>query len=445
MHPRNKYFNRKPDFAELGRAYPAFAAFLRPNSQGTLSIDWQDPAAVLELNKILLLHDFHLVWDMPLNRLCPPIANRANYIHWLEDLLAQQSLKETGRGIDIGTGASCIYPLLGYRIANWSFLATEIDPVSVDWAQKNIDANKLGAFIQVRHVTSADLLQTALVPEDGDFDFCMCNPPFFEDEEQAAPSRRTACMGSALEMAVDGGEVGFVKRMIADSMNLQKRIVWYTCMLGRKSSLQAVLASLREHKIHTTRSTTFVQGSTVRWGIAWSFFTLAPAAPKDTVLGSKKEARRKNDASFVIEGLSNGGEVCARVSAWLNELPKNSIHWEETQTDHSETKLDSFSISGHVCSGWRGESKKRTLDGESVASSAPLFHFLVNIERELGSASSELSTSSAWKVSVHFVGGSLDSAAGPRQEFWQFVDLLHGEVTRTTRKWRRKLTKQGSG
>jgi len=31
------------------------------------------------------------------------------------------------RGLDIGTGASAIYPLLGARVYGWSFLGTDID------------------------------------------------------------------------------------------------------------------------------------------------------------------------------------------------------------------------------------------------------------------------------------------------------------------------------
>ena len=43
--------------------------------------------------------------------------------------------------ISVGTGASCIYPLLGTRLNGWSFLATEIDPASVEYATKNVTAN----------------------------------------------------------------------------------------------------------------------------------------------------------------------------------------------------------------------------------------------------------------------------------------------------------------
>ena len=43
----------------------------------------------------------------------------------------------------IGTGASCIYPLLGATINGWSFLATEILPDSVKCAGENVARNSL--------------------------------------------------------------------------------------------------------------------------------------------------------------------------------------------------------------------------------------------------------------------------------------------------------------
>ncbi|CAN0255249.1 unnamed protein product [Ectocarpus sp. 13 AM-2016] len=103
----------------------------------------------------MLRHDFGLrEWDAPLDRLCPPVANRLNYICWLSDLMKlsppsvsagrhSSSPEDARRGVDVGTGASCIYPLLGARVAGWSFLATEIDPVSAEWAEKNVRSNDL--------------------------------------------------------------------------------------------------------------------------------------------------------------------------------------------------------------------------------------------------------------------------------------------------------------
>ena len=54
------------------------------------------------------------------------VENRHNYILWLKDLLDTTSYEERShrRGLDIGTGASCIYPLLGCTQRPWSFIAT---------------------------------------------------------------------------------------------------------------------------------------------------------------------------------------------------------------------------------------------------------------------------------------------------------------------------------
>lgn len=60
------------------------------------------------------------------------MPNRSNYIHWIEDLLSSgiitnSSAKVDGevvRGFDIGTGANCIYPLLGASLLGWSFVGS---------------------------------------------------------------------------------------------------------------------------------------------------------------------------------------------------------------------------------------------------------------------------------------------------------------------------------
>lgn len=62
-----------------------------------------------------------------LTEMSEKVTNRHNYILWLKDLLDTTSYDEPGRkavGLDIGTGASCIYPLLGCAQREWSFIAT---------------------------------------------------------------------------------------------------------------------------------------------------------------------------------------------------------------------------------------------------------------------------------------------------------------------------------
>ena len=45
--------------------------------------------------------------------------------------------------ISQGSGASCIYPLLGAKLNNWHFIATEVDEASVSFAKENVKCNDL--------------------------------------------------------------------------------------------------------------------------------------------------------------------------------------------------------------------------------------------------------------------------------------------------------------
>jgi 23S rRNA (adenine1618-N6)-methyltransferase len=102
---------------------------------------------MLQLTKTLLEVDFGLEIELPDDRLCPPVPNRHNYILWLKGLLDTSSYEPPGRklcGIDVGTGASCIYPLLGTAQRPWHFVATGARPKKLD---KHSHADSLQTLI----------------------------------------------------------------------------------------------------------------------------------------------------------------------------------------------------------------------------------------------------------------------------------------------------------
>jgi len=147
LHPKNK-FNKGYDFEQLIKDNPALKEFVFNNSYGNTSIDFSNPIAVKELNKGLLFSfDKITDWNFPDENLCPPIPGRLDYIHHLADVLSSE---ESITILDIGTGATCIYPLLGVAAYNWTFVATDIDLNSLDTAQDIIDDNNLDAFITLR-------------------------------------------------------------------------------------------------------------------------------------------------------------------------------------------------------------------------------------------------------------------------------------------------------
>ncbi|GLD71737.1 RNA N6-adenosine-methyltransferase mettl16 [Lates japonicus] len=244
------------------------------------SVNFKEPEAVRALTCTLLKEDFGLTIEIPLERLIPTVPLRLNYIHWVEDLIDGQ--KQPRRGIDIGTGASCIYPLLGATMNGWYFLATEVDDICFDYATKNVDQNNLSDLIKVVKVPQKTLLMDALKEEtEIIYDFCMCNPPFFANQLEAKgvnsrnsrrPPPSSVNTGGVTEIMAEGGELEFVKRIIHDSLQLKKRLRWYSCMLGKKCSLAPLKEELRKQGVPKVTHTEFCQGRTMRWALAWSFY-----------------------------------------------------------------------------------------------------------------------------------------------------------------------------
>jgi hypothetical protein len=74
--------------------------------------------------------------------------------------------------------------------------------------------------------------------------------------------------------ATDGGEVGFVSRIARESSlpDIKHAVTWFTSMLGKSSSVFKLRQLLEELGVPTVRTTTFRQGVTLRWGIAWSWY-----------------------------------------------------------------------------------------------------------------------------------------------------------------------------
>ncbi|XP_033833327.1 RNA N6-adenosine-methyltransferase mettl16 isoform X1 [Periophthalmus magnuspinnatus] len=306
MHPRNRYKDKPPDFAYLAAKYPEFQQHVQTSLVGRPVINFKEPEAVRALTCTLLKEDFGLTIEIPLERLIPTVPLRLNYIHWVEDLIDGQ--KQLRRGIDIGTGASCIYPLLGATMNGWYFLATEVDDICFDYAKKNVEQNNLSDLIKVVKVPKKTLLMDALKEEtEIVYDFCMCNPPFFANQLEAKgvnsrnsrrPPPSSVNTGGVTEIMAEGGELEFVKRIIHDSLQLKKRLRWYSCMLGKKCSLAPLKEELRKQGVPKVTYTEFCQGRTMRWALAWSFYddVIVPSPPSK----KRKLEKARKPLSFTL-------------------------------------------------------------------------------------------------------------------------------------------------
>ena len=274
---RREYRDKKQDFAKLAEACPALRAHLVPRPCGRKgeTIDFEREESVEELTRCTLSHEFGVSWERPPDSLIPPVPNRYTYLLWLRDLLASTghlgSSAPEARGVDVGTGGTLIYPLLGASAFGWRFLATECCAESLRWARRNLAANpRLGGLIEVRDSGGGYL---AGVLDDGDggggaatYDFTMCNPPFFDEAEERT-LHKPGHGGRANELRCPGGELAFASSLVDDSIVLGPRVTWYTTMVGRTRTLGALVSRLRgEDRVKEFRTTTFVCGRTTRWG-----------------------------------------------------------------------------------------------------------------------------------------------------------------------------------
>ena len=292
-------------------------------------------------------------------------------------------------GLDIGTGASCIYPLLHVASANSShknqynhnsrseekiiksigernspcvdninIIATDTDPYSLKWAKHNITLNSAlisssGSNIHAVLTKPSDPLLLPLINstrsqnevlgmepgtgteaeteiEADPLDFTMCNPPFYSSVEELEQSfadkdksPAAVCTGSLSEMvyydtmftrthahtgitspvdepytqddgrainsdgtAVIGGDAAFALRILEESSEsaVRHRVRWYSCMLGKLSSLKIVIERLKALGVNNWAVCQLKSGNrTKRWAVAWSWGGARPSNVRATI------------------------------------------------------------------------------------------------------------------------------------------------------------------
>ena len=245
LHPRNK-FNKGYNFDELIKINPKLETYVAKNQFDVITIDFSIPEAVKELNKALLFsYDKISVWDFSDKNLCPPIPGRLDYIHYLADLISSDSNVKI---LDIGTGAACIYPILGVAEYDWNFVASDIDLDSLDTAHDIIEDNKFGSKIQLRHQTDENNILKGILKNEDSFSAVMCNPPFFKsgEEAQGANKRKNRNLGNNPvrnfsgnnnELWYVGGEKAFLHNYLYESSLFKEKSKWFTSLVSKKENI----------------------------------------------------------------------------------------------------------------------------------------------------------------------------------------------------------------
>ncbi|MDP1766900.1 MAG: 23S rRNA (adenine(1618)-N(6))-methyltransferase RlmF [Methylotenera sp.] len=302
LHPRNKHRSRY-DFHQLIQANPALAQFVKLNAYHDASIDFSNPQAVKALNSALLKQFYSIAkWDIPAQYLCPPIPGRADYLHYLADLLAGNNdgvipVGESVRVLDIGVGANIIYPLIGNHEYGWRFVGADIDTIALKNAQHVLYANiGKSELIELRQQTSATDIFKGIVKHDETFDLTMCNPPFHAslEDAQAGSQRKWQGLGKntgknfekkgiqsqsvalnfggqGAELYCAGGEEAFVNRMVNESQQFANQCLWFTSLISKAASLPSVYRALKKVNALEVKTIEMAQGQKKSRLVAWTF------------------------------------------------------------------------------------------------------------------------------------------------------------------------------
>jgi 23S rRNA (adenine1618-N6)-methyltransferase len=279
LHPKNKFI-KGYNFDELIKINPKLETYVAKNQFDVITIDFSIPEAVKELNKALLFsYDKISVWDFSDKNLCPPIPGRLDYIHYLSDLISTDS---TIKILDIGTGATCIYPILGVAEYDWNFVASDIDLDSLDTAQDIIEDNNLGSKIELRQQIDENNILKGILKDEDSFSAVMCNPPFFKsgEEAQGANKRKNRNLGNNPvrnfsgnnnELWYVGGEKAFLHNYLYESSLFKEKSTWFTSLVSKKENIVSLQKSSAKLGAIDFKVIPMHQGNKVTRIVCWRF------------------------------------------------------------------------------------------------------------------------------------------------------------------------------
>jgi 23S rRNA (adenine1618-N6)-methyltransferase len=294
MHPNNRYA-APHDFADLAKYAPGLSDHFVTTPDGRASLDFTSPQAVRLLNKALLVRDYGLKhWDIPEGNLCPGVPGRLDYVHAINDLLkdnmarpqdAGKGKKQFSFGLDIGTGASLIYPILGLKEYGWRMVGTDVDATSLKVATAIAQFNpglKDGIIVRKQPDQRA-VFRNVVLPNEY-FDFTMCNPPFFASAEAANAAAQLKWEklgvktshsptlnfgGQANELWTEGGEPAFLRRMIQESTEFAGQVGWFTTLVSKKGYLKIATQEFQRLGITETKTIGIGRGGKLRRVVCW--------------------------------------------------------------------------------------------------------------------------------------------------------------------------------
>jgi 23S rRNA (adenine1618-N6)-methyltransferase len=206
--------------------------------------------------------------------------------------------------LDIGVGANCIYPIIGHQSYGWQFVGSDIDKRAVSSATNIAAMNPaLTPNLTFRLQPNSSLIFRGVVKPGELFDITLCNPPFHASAEEASmgSQRKVRNLGKQkgretilnfggqhAELWCEGGEVGFIRKMIQESIQIGQQCCWFTTLVSKSAHVSMIYYALEKAGATQVRTVDMAQGQKQSRFVAWTFLSAA----EQSAWGKKRWSRQ---------------------------------------------------------------------------------------------------------------------------------------------------------
>ena len=276
----------KPDFLLLIKEFPELKKYILKQDKEKkeeVTFDWSNNDFSLLMTKSILNFYFNIkYYHIPKGYLIPPIPSRLNYLNLINSLLIKENKNTIQKdiiGIDIGTGANIIYPILGNSLFKWKFICSEINDEAYNNAKLILQKNNLEQNIILIKQKNKNNIFLGTLNQENKYSFSICNPPYYDYEtEIKLDEKKRDNEFNFDEVYYKQGELGFFKRYFEESICYKKNVFLFTILIGKKSNAENIYDIVNNYNnkynniIKLSNMQKIQTGNNLRYIIYWSFF-----------------------------------------------------------------------------------------------------------------------------------------------------------------------------
>jgi 23S rRNA (adenine1618-N6)-methyltransferase len=140
--------------------------------------------------------------------------------------------------------------------------------------------------IELRLQPESNAIFKGVIHDNDQFLFSICNPPFHSSKQEAlrGNQRKNRNLsknnkakthlnfgGQSNELWCEGGEEGFISRMIQESIKYKTQVMWFTSLVSKEASVDALVVKIESAGARDLRILPMETGNKVSRILAWSF------------------------------------------------------------------------------------------------------------------------------------------------------------------------------